>query len=338
MKIIAGITLLSILGIIGIVLYIIYIIWEYTDWIESCSSSPIISFKKFRTLYEIDKSKWELCSDYPIFRNDSYYKRVGLSFRDYLKYKKYCRYLNKKQDTIDAASKQKDFENALDKYLESKISEIQNDLRKNTEELKQRTEDYKSDFECINKDWYKIFEESLKGEGEMKVTVNGKEYECQEIKIKTDAGEIVVNSDIDKKKTGYERVNKKNEYCFVMADNNVVTAVDYYDSTDNAIYKGANYYSSEEIAKNNARADKLMRQLRRFSVENRKNDINWTSNKECGYRIVYNHQESIIEISCSFIVENFGTIYFDSQELAKRAIREFNDELIWYFTEYKDSL
>lgn len=36
----------------------------------------------------------------------------------------------------------------------------------------------------------------------MKVTINGKEYECQEIKIKTDAGEIVVNSDIDKKKIG----------------------------------------------------------------------------------------------------------------------------------------
>ena len=36
----------------------------------------------------------------------------------------------------------------------------------------------------------------------MKVTINGKEYECQEIKIKTEAGEIVVNSDIDKKKTG----------------------------------------------------------------------------------------------------------------------------------------
>lgn len=338
MKITAGITLLSALGAIGIFCYIIYIIWKYTEWQEFCPSSPIIGFEKFRTLYEIDKSKWELRSHYVIFTDDRDCVSLGLSFKDYFKYKKYYQYLNKKHATTDAVSKQKDFEDILDKYLESKISKIQNDLRKNTEELKQRTEDYKSDFECINKDWYKIFEESLKGEGEMKVTVNGKEYECQEIKIKTDAGEIVVNSDIDKKKTGYERVNKKNEYCFVMADNNVVTAVDYYDSTDNAIYKGANYYSSEEIAKNNARADKLMRQLRRFSVENRKNDINWTSNKECGYRIVYNHQESIIEISCSFIVENFGTIYFDSQELARRAIREFNDELIWYFTEYKDSL
>lgn len=172
----------------------------------------------------------------------------------------------------------------------------------------------------------------------MKVTINGKEYECQEIKIKTEVGEIVINSDIDKKKTGYERVSKKNEYCFVMADNNVVTHIDYYDNTNNAICNSANYYSSEEVARNNARADKLMRQLRRFSVKNRETDINWTDNKECGYCLVYNYQRSIIEIVCTFPRKNFGTIYFDSQELARRAIREFNNELIWYFTEYKDSL
>lgn len=160
--IIAGITLLSVFVAIGIFCYIVYTIWEYTEWQEFCSSSPIIGFEKFRTLYEIDKSKWVLRSDYPIFTDDNNRVSLGLSFRDYLKYKKYYRYLNKKHATADAESKQRDFEDTLDKYLESKISKIQNDLRKNTEELKQRTEDYKSDFECINKDWYKIFEESLK--------------------------------------------------------------------------------------------------------------------------------------------------------------------------------
>ena len=88
-----------------------------------------------------------------------------MTYRDYLKYKRYYKYLNKKRKIADVELRQKNFEDALDKYLESKISKIQNDLRKNTEELKQRTEDYKSDFECINKDWYKIFEESLKRRG-----------------------------------------------------------------------------------------------------------------------------------------------------------------------------
>lgn len=158
MKIIDGITLLSVFVAIGIFFYIIYIIWKYTEWQEFCPSSPIIGFEKFRTLYEIDKSKWVLRSDYPIFTDDNDRVLLGLSFRDYLKYKKYYRYLNKKHTAADAESKQKDFEDKLDKYLESKISKIQNDLRKNTEELKRRTEDYKSDFECINKDLEKVLQ------------------------------------------------------------------------------------------------------------------------------------------------------------------------------------
>lgn len=173
----------------------------------------------------------------------------------------------------------------------------------------------------------------------MKIIIDGKEYECQEINIKTDAGEIIViNSDIDKKKTGYERVDKNDRYYFAIDGGDITTSIDCHGTIDNANYYNANYFSSEEIAKNNTRADKLMRQLRRFSVENRKNDINWTDNKECGYRIVYNCQRSIIEIACTFTRKNFGTIYFDSEKLARRAIKEFEDELIWYFTEYKDSL
>ena len=34
----------------------------------------------------------------------------------------------------------------------------------------------------------------------------------------------------------------------------------------------------------------------------------------------------------------FGTIFFDSETAAQLAIDTFRDELIWYFTEYKDSL
>lgn len=155
--------LLSVFGAIGIFCYIMYTIWEYTEWQKFCPKSPIISFEKFRILYEIDKSKWTLNEDYVVFTdNNKHHTSLGMTYRDYLKYKRYYKYLNKKYATADAELKQKNFEDTLDKYLESKISKIQNDLRKNTEELKQRTEDYKSDFECINKDWCKIFEESLK--------------------------------------------------------------------------------------------------------------------------------------------------------------------------------
>lgn len=173
----------------------------------------------------------------------------------------------------------------------------------------------------------------------MKIIIDGKEYECQEIKIKTEAGEIVVNGDTDKKKTGYERVDIGNTYYSAsMCPNVRMGGIELADKYNNADYDNANYYSSEEVAKNNARTDKLMRQLRRFSVENRKLKPDWTNRENHKYRIVYNHSESIIKVGYGFISESFGAIYFESEELAKQAIKEFKDELIWYFTEYKDSL
>ncbi len=160
MKIIAGVTLFGVLGAIGMFCYIIYIIWEYTEWHDFCPLSPIIGFEKFKTLYEIDKSKWILREDYPEFIEGIHITSLGLSFRDYLKYKKYYRHLNKKQKTVDAELKQKNFEDTLDKYLESKISKIQNDLQKNTEELKRKTKDYKSDFECVDKELEDLYRKS----------------------------------------------------------------------------------------------------------------------------------------------------------------------------------
>lgn len=172
----------------------------------------------------------------------------------------------------------------------------------------------------------------------MKITIDGKEYECQEIKIKTEVGEIVVNSDVDKKKTGYERMNKNDGYYFVLDGNSTIATIDCHGTIDNANYYNANYYSSEEVAKNNARADKLMRQLRRFSVVNRVTDIEWGEGSDPKYFIYYDYSKKSLEVEKNYRLRPPFSICFDSINSTAQAIREFGDELIWYFTEYKDSL
>ena len=56
------------------------------------------------------------------------------------------------------------------------------------------------------------------------------------------------------------------------------------------------------------------------------------------YYMYYDYDDSELGVSFVFRTRNFGAIYFDSKETANAAIDEFHDELIWYFTEYKDSL
>ena len=139
------------------------------------------------------------------------------------------------------------------------------------------------------------------------------------------------------KKTGYEKVDCARSY-FSTYPSGKVDAFTATDSVfDNEVYIGANYYSNITVAENNARADKLMRQLRRFAVEHRNNNIEWTPHSvKCIIRFSHGSNELYINHEC--FGHDFGAIVFDSDDAAQLAINTFRDELIWYFTEYKDSL
>ena len=166
-----------------------------------------------------------------------------------------------------------------------------------------------------------------------KLIIEGKEIE---IEISEEEYKKIQLS--EEKKTGYERVPKSSDYFYVSYNDKVdATVEDCYD-VDNECYESANYYSDKTVAENNARADKLMRQLRRFSVEHRECGVNFNNTNTKKYYIYYGYQSKEFEIHDVLITKVFGTIYFDSKETANAAIDEFRDELIWYFTEYKDSL
>lgn len=138
--------------------------------------------------------------------------------------------------------------------------------------------------------------------------------------------------------TGYERVSKSGDYFHESGKGDVESEIEDCYNIDNEYYESANYYSSKIVAKSNARADKLMRQLRRFSVEHRENGINLNDMNTKKFFVTYNYENNEILPGYTLQVKAFGTICFDSREATQAAIDEFYDELIWYFTEYKDTL
>lgn len=162
--------------------------------------------------------------------------------------------------------------------------------------------------------------------------------EDKEIEIEISEEEYKKLQPSEEKKTGYERVPEGGDYFCVAARGYIEPASDDYCYIDNEYYESANYYSSEIVAENNARADKLMRQLRRFSVEHRGNGVNLNSTEIAKHYIYYDCVRDELRTTYTFYAGVFGVIYFDSEETAQAAIDEFHDELIWYFTEYRDSL
>ena len=162
--------------------------------------------------------------------------------------------------------------------------------------------------------------------------------ENKEIEIEISEEEYKKLHSSEEKKTGYERVPESDVYFYAHPSGCVETTCEACYDIDDECYESANYYSDKTVAKNNARADKLMRQLRRFSVEHRECGVNLNDMNTKKFFVTYNYENNEIRPGYTLQVKAFGTICFDSREATQAAINEFHDELIWYFTEYKDSL
>lgn len=149
---------------------------------------------------------------------------------------------------------------------------------------------------------------------------------------------VIKGDNAGKNVTGYERV-EVGEIYFSLGDNGKVDENDEErDHYDDELYSIANYHSDETVAVNNARADNLYRQLRRFAVEHREKKIDWNDEEQIKYSIVFDNLRKNTYIEKDWAMHMFKAIYFDSEETAYLASETFRDELIWYFTEYKDSL
>ena len=166
-----------------------------------------------------------------------------------------------------------------------------------------------------------------------KLTIDNKEIE---VEISEEECKKLQSS--EEKKIGYERVSEDDDYFYASSRGYVETACEDYYDVDNEYYESANYYSDKTVAENNARADKLMRQLRRFSVEHREDGVNLNDVNTRQYCIYYDYGNNTLGTAFTLCAKTFGARYFDSEETTQAAIDEFRDELIWYFTEYKDSL
>lgn len=163
------------------------------------------------------------------------------------------------------------------------------------------------------------------------IIIDGKE-------IETELPDEVISQLTENKKTGYERVAHEKLYYIETVAGKSDTLTECHDDVDRNHYNSADYYSDKSVAENNARADNLYRQLRRFAVEHRENKIDWNDENAKKHSIYYSHDTNDLFIDYHRYHQYYGVISFDTYATAKLAIDTFKDELLWYFTEYKDSL
>ena len=145
----------------------------------------------------------------------------------------------------------------------------------------------------------------------------------------------------DKPRTGYERVKKGEMYYLIDTEyNSMLKITEFNYQEDEQCYNTGNYYSDKTIAENNARADRLLRCLRRWQAANDKaiSISDWKNDNILKYYVDYDcfNDQPFVTYAIRYRCPN--TIYFTSGEKAKEAAEVFRDELLWYFTEYVQRL
>jgi len=145
---------------------------------------------------------------------------------------------------------------------------------------------------------------------------------------------------IEEQRTGYERVKKGEMYYLVDIYNNIMRVTEDNDQGDKQCYSTGNYYSDKIISENNAHADRLLRQLRRWQAQNDKviSVSDWKNNQIDKYCIAYSYGDEKLYANNFYYTRLPNVIYFTTQEKAEDAIEQFADELLWYFTEYVQRL
>ena len=141
----------------------------------------------------------------------------------------------------------------------------------------------------------------------IEITANGKTIQTE---INEEQAKIL-GLTIDKPKTGYERVEKGSTYFFNDGLSDMNRTKEEKDMEDQDYYNGGNYYNNKTIAKNNARADRLLCCLRQWQALN---------------------------VIPNFCERCLNDVYFTTRETAQRAINVFKVELEWYFTQYQQRL
>lgn len=146
---------------------------------------------------------------------------------------------------------------------------------------------------------------------------------------------------IEEQRTGYERVKKGEMYYVIDTEyNSMLKITEFNDQEDERCYNKGNYYNDKVIAENNARADRLLRQLRQWQALNDKSISveDWEDNDKDKWCIMYGYGAEELYVNWFYSVRLHNVIYFTTKEKAEEAIEVFKDELLWYFTEYVQRL
>ena len=123
----------------------------------------------------------------------------------------------------------------------------------------------------------------------------------------------------ERSRTGYERVEVEETYYLVEVDDEI-TNMKHNGQLDRDCYDVGNYYSDKTIAENNARADRLLRQLKQWQAQNDKaiSISDWNNESKKKWFIIYSYSSEEMYAEYYYIMRLPNTIYSPPKKKPKK--------------------
>ena len=174
---------------------------------------------------------------------------------------------------------------------------------------------------------------------------NGKKYFCKDVNevFEIKEGNLIAATrnfsmaellkldfeEIKETKNPYKRVEYGTDFYYISA-----LAIHSYKEnnheTDNKLSNIANYFNNKAYAEYIAFKETLMRRMDRFAWDHNVKVIDW-NDRSIKYYISFNHPDNRLMVDRAFVYMS-NNIYFESLEIAEKAIEEFKDDLMKLYT------
>ena len=124
-----------------------------------------------------------------------------------------------------------------------------------------------------------------------------------------------------KKSLFFERQHHTDKYYYIDTSGEVRNARELGGSFDSVRHDNANYCTDEELLKQRALEEILVRRLWRYSMEHGGDKIDW-SDDQCKYAIYYDAKIGLFYTTSNITCQIINTTYFVDYETAINAIKE----------------
>lgn len=162
------------------------------------------------------------------------------------------------------------------------------------------------------------------------------EMEKRITKMEQELNSLKTQLNKPEKKTGWEKPEAGQSYWITIQCRDSFEDIWYSSCYDNVHYDNGNCFTSKELAENITRYQSLDLRIRRRIAEICE-PVYWNEYNQEKWLLYYNHFDKDFTYS-STPYYHTNAWHFDSKENAKKIAEEFKDELIWYFTEFKDRM